>query len=65
MEENKNHEQDKKIIRLEEKFDNFERKFDHFTDNCFKTLQGEVVWIRRTIIIGFLISITLLLINNL
>jgi tetrahydromethanopterin S-methyltransferase subunit G len=60
---NHNSQQDIEIAKLHTKVDELKERFDKFVDNEFKHLRDKVDWIVGTVIVGFLVSIVLLLIG--
>ena len=54
----KNGEQDVEIQKTSDRVEALEGKFNAFVNNDFQHLRGIVFWILKTVIIGFLLTIT-------
>ncbi len=66
---NNNNRQDVSIARLEEKFNAFEKRFDDFVNNHFKSFKEEirrkVSWNRNLIVLSILVPIFLFTLTTL
>ncbi|MFW6172785.1 MAG: hypothetical protein ACOC5T_03485 [Elusimicrobiota bacterium] len=61
---NQNSKQDIEIAVIKTKVQNLDKKLDKFITNEFKHLRGQVSWLFGTVVIGFLVSIALIVLSK-
>jgi len=60
----KNNQQDIEIAIIKTKVKDLEKRFEKFVTNEFAHLRSRVDWVLGTVIIGFLISIALIVLSK-